>query len=93
MTNTTKTYHLPDLNKALPLTLQNLALQAFPDGSIAVMESEEGWCVALARPELTAILVTDRKSIKYYASLDTAIRQLEKIGITSMIVRPKGKNQ
>lgn len=92
MKNTIKEFYLPNLERTIPLTLQNLALQAFPDGSIAVIESEEGWCVTLAKENLSAVLVTDRKAMKFYASLDTAIRQLEKLGVGAMLVKPlRGK--
>ena len=90
MKNATKQFHLPNLERTIPLTLQNLALQAFPDGSITVIETPEGWCVTLAKAEFSAVLITDRKTMKFYASLDTAVRQLEKIGITSMLIRSQG---
>lgn len=90
MRNATIQMSLPDLERTIPLSLKNFALQAIPDGSISINDTPEGWAVTLAKPNLSAVLVTDRGTIKFYASLDTAIRQLSQIGLSTFLVRTKG---
>lgn len=89
MKNATIQLTLPDLERTVPLPMKNFALQAFPDASISVTETPEGWAITLATPKLSAVLVTDRGPLKFYASLDTAARQLAQMGIRTFLVRGK----
>lgn len=91
MKNSTVQLCLPDLNRTIPMNLKNLALQAIPDGSITIIDTPDGWVVTMAKPNLSVVLATDRGPLRFYASLDTAVRQLADAGISMMLIRTGGE--
>jgi len=77
----------PDPERSFPFTWQNFLKVAYPDATIWAINVGDGWFIQLGKPDLSAILYTERGTVKLYSKLDTVIEQLSQHGFNQVITR------
>lgn len=89
MKNATVKKYAPNMEAALQMSLETLCTMHIAGGDIWIIGTQGKWYVTIATETTTGILMTDRKQVKGYSSLETAMKQLREGGV----MRVAGINQ
>jgi len=77
----------PDTGKIVHLDRHSFAVAALSGGSVWLARNNNGWCAFVANGHINGIMTTERETVRYFSSLDTAVKTLKKFGVQYAAIR------
>lgn len=81
------TFRHPKGNGAVPVDARVFSMAALSGADVWLAQNANGWFAIAASENIDSVLATARKTVRHFSSLDTAAKQLSKLGVTKAAIR------